>query len=68
MIPVDPRLNVMFFKFLFIHKTVFARVCFLMIYLAWLNFAREKWRHEVAKILREICSCFILELSFYVQR
>ena len=52
-----PRLNVSF-KFLFIHKTFFARVCFLMIYLAWQNLAREKWRHEVAKILRG--SAFVL--------
>ena len=51
MIQVDPRLNIKFFKFLFIHRTFFEQVCFLMIYLTWLNFAREKWRHEVAKNL-----------------
>ena len=52
------------FKFLFIHKTFFARVCFLMIHLAWQKFAREKWRHEVAKVLRG----FILFLSWNLLR
>ena len=33
MIPVYPCLNVMFFKFLYINKVFFPRVCFLMIYL-----------------------------------
>ena len=51
MIPVYPPLNVMLFKFLFIHKTFFARVCFLMLYLTWWNFASEKWQNEVAKTL-----------------
>ena len=46
------NVNVMFFKFLFIHKTFFAQVCLLMMYLTWQNFVREKWRHKVAKILR----------------
>ena len=32
----------MFFKLLFIHKTVFGRIRFLMIYLTLQNFAREK--------------------------
>ena len=40
--PVYPRFTFMFFKFLFMHKTFFARVYFLMIYLNWQNFAREK--------------------------
>ena len=52
MIPVYLRRKVMFFQFLSIHKTLFARVCFLLIYVTWQNFPREKWRHEVAKILR----------------
>ena len=52
MILVYPHLNVIFSMFLFIHKTFFARVSFLIIYFTWENFAREKWQHEVAKILR----------------
>ena len=50
MIPVYPRLNVMFFKFSVIHKTFFAQVRFLKIYLTWENFTREKWQHEEVKI------------------
>ena len=45
------RLNVMFFKSLFIHKTFFAQVYLLMMYLTWQNFVREKWRHKAAKTL-----------------
>ena len=41
-IPLYPHLNVMFFKFVFIHKTFLVQVCFSMIYLNWQNFAREK--------------------------
>ena len=62
MIPVCYRFNVMFFKFLLIHKTL----SFFMLYITWQKLAREKWRHEVAKTLRGFV--FILELSFYVQR
>ena len=42
MIPVYPRLNVMFFKFLFIYKAFFARVCFSMIYLPYLAKLRQR--------------------------
>ena len=42
MIPVYPRLNVMFFKFLFIYKAFFARVCFSMIYLPYLTKLRQR--------------------------
>ena len=56
--------NDMFFKFLFIHKVFFARVCFLMIHHAWQNFAREKWRHEAAKILRGFVFVLFWNLVF----
>ena len=68
MIPVYHLPRVMFLKFFFIHKTFFAQVCLLMIYLTWQNFPREKWRHQVAKIFTQFCFYFILKLSFYVQR
>ena len=51
MIPVYPRLKVMFFKFLFIHKIFFCTNLSLMICVTWQNFARVKWRQKVVKIL-----------------
>ena len=51
MIPVYRRLNVMFFLFLFIPKTFFAQVRFLMIYFTWQNFGREKWRQFYTVLL-----------------
>ena len=62
--PVYPRFTFMFFKFLFMHKTFFARVYFLMIYLNWQNFAREKWQHEVAKILHGFIFILFCNLVF----
>ena len=62
--PVYPRFTFMFFKFLFMHKTFFARVYFLMIYLNWQNFAREKWQHEVAKILHGFIFILFWDLVF----
>ena len=58
MILVYLSLNVMLFKFLFIHKIFLARVSFLMLYIAWQNFAREKWQHKVVKVLHG--SVFVL--------
>ena len=60
MIPVYPPPNVMFFKFLFTYKTFFACFCFLKIYITWQNFAREKWRDEVAKF-------YVVLFLFYVE-
>ena len=40
-----------------------ARLCFLMIYLTQQNFAREKWRNEVAKILR-VFVVLLLNLAY----
>ena len=62
--PVYPRFTFMFFKFLFMHKTFFAWVYFLMIYLNWQNFAREKWQHEVAKILHGFIFILFCNLVF----
>ena len=36
---------------------------FLMVYLTWQNFAREKWWHEVAKILRVFFFLFVLFIN-----
>ena len=54
MISVHHRLNVNILKvkFLFIYETFFARVCFLMVYLTWQNFTREKWLYKAMKILQ----------------
>ena len=46
MTPMYLRLNVMLLKFVFICATLFFNISYLA------NFAREKWRNEVAKILR----------------
>ena len=64
MIPVHPRLNVVFFKFSFICKTFFPRVYFLKIYVTLQNFAKEKWRQKVAKNLRGFIFYFFWNLVF----
>lgn len=74
MVPVYPCLNVMFFKFLCIYETFFARL--------WHSLpdktSQEKmtiqsgenftWIWSGFEILKWFCFCFIFGLSFYVQK
>ena len=62
------RINGIFIpSLLSIHKTFFGRVCFLMMHFTWQNFAREKWRHEVGKIIRSFVFVLTWILVFMYQ-